>query len=160
MKAVLLVCLQASLLHLTPLKLNANADNIYTTWICTKAGLWLCVCVMFIFSVVSNVSVFCLSTGTHGPIRLEEIESLQHRDNIITVNLTLRFSIINSPSWMQNKLYGNIDSTSVKTQHVDSKPGPLTELTATSSSCKNRTRIVYALLGPVIGQPVVCILVH
>lgn len=70
MKAVLLVYLQASLLHLTPFKLSEDADNIHTSEICTKVGLSLCVCVVFISSVVFSLSLFCLSTGTHGPIRL------------------------------------------------------------------------------------------
>lgn len=80
---------------------------------------------------------------------------------IITDNSSGTFSAIQSRSRAQNNGHGNMDSASAEALCVlTGTAGPLTELTPTSSSCKNRTRIIYALLGLVIGQPVVCILVH
>lgn len=80
---------------------------------------------------------------------------------IITDNSSGTFSAIRPRSRAQNNGLGIMESASAETLRVlTGIARPLTELTPTSLSCKSRTHIVYALLGLVIGQPVVCILVH
>jgi hypothetical protein len=90
-------------------------------------------------------------------IRPLKIETLQHAGHIITVNLTLRFSIVNFYSLKclaaalgaqeYILLYGKEHCPLRMNYHGPRSPN-------------NKTRIIYALLSHVIERPIVCILHH